>query len=223
MSAEIDHSQAHKTVIITGAASGIGLATVSRFAEDPKYNPIIAVDRDPEVHNIFKYTPNVTPVVVDVTDHERSRDLVRRVGDDLGHIDVLVNAAGVMIKGNRRTFWDKNKKPTPELGEMYKVNLQAPIVLMVAALAYMPKKGGTIVNISSAKYLFPDPHHGVYQEGKTSLSQTTRRLASDYRRDYNVRLIDLQPGNTKTRIDRGSWTPGNSQAEIESAQRITNW
>lgn len=209
------------TAIVTGAASGIGRETVTIFASNPKYT-VYAVDRDPVVHTVFHARPRVVPFEADVRSQEQSIAILQKAVDETGRLDVLVNTAGVMIKGNRSTFWDKGGNETSDLREMSAVNLVAPIFLIGTAPRFM-KHGGVIINVSSAKYLFPDIHHGVYQEGKQVLSKVTRRLAQFWRKEYNVRLVDVQPGNTKTNIDRGVWTEGNSSSEIESAERITTW
>lgn len=215
-----------KTALITGAASGIGLETARRFLQDSRYNPIYAVDRDSSVYTIFPSLeyPNVVPLKVDVRDRDSIEDMLEKVAAESGRLDVVVNAAGVMYKGQPAVFWDKNKALPQEWEEMDRVNLWAPIIIMTEAPRIMSQNGGgTIINITSAKYLFPDIHHIEYQKGKMQLSKVTRGLAKDWMKDYKVRLVDVQPGNTKTNIDRGIWTEGNSRAEMETAESITNW
>lgn len=215
-----------RTAIITGAASGIGKETTSRFATDPKYNPVYAVDKDPSIHTVFQAStnPNMIPLETDISKREEVLSLLQRVFTETGRIDVVVNAAGVMIKGRKSTFYYKNGEPTSEQETMQAINLYAPIWIMVAASGLMRNDGGgTIVNVTSTKHYFPDVHHGEYQEGKQKLSKAIKRLAKSYEERDGVRLVDVQPGNTKTNIDRSIWTNGNASAEIQAAQAVTDW
>lgn len=215
-----------KTAIITGSASGIGLETVRRFSQDPNYTTIIAADINSSVYETFPITeyPNLIPLRVDVRSREGIEGMLQRAVLESGRLDVVVNGAGVMYKGKPEAFWDRDKEPPKEWREMDTVNLWAPIVIMIEALKIMRKNGGgIIINLTSAKYLFPDIHHIEYQKGKMRLSKVTRGLAKDWMRRDNVRLVDVQPGNTKTNIDRSVWTEGNSKNEMEAAESVTNW
>lgn len=215
-----------KTAIITGSASGIGLEAARRFSHDPKYNPIYATDINPSVQIIFPQSeyPNVVPLLVDVRDRDQLKGMLQKAATESGRIDTIVNAAGVMYKGKPKSLWDKNKEPPKEWREMDQVNLWAPIIIMAEAPKFMRNNGGgTIINITSAKYLFPDIHHIEYQRGKMRLSKVIRGVAKDWMKRDNVRLVDVQPGNTKTNIDSGVWTEGNSKSEIEAAESITRW
>lgn len=215
-----------RTAIITGAASGIGLETVRRFSEDPKFNPIYAADFNPSIEIIFPKSeyPSVVPIQVDVRVREQLEGMLQRAASESGRLDLVVNAAGVMYKGKPAPFWDKNRQLPGEWEEMDRVNLWAPIVAMAEAPELMRNNGGgIIINIASAKYLFPDIHHIEYQRGKMRLSKVTRGLAKDWMQNYNVRLVEVQPGNTKTNVDRGVWTEGSSRTEVETAETITTW
>lgn len=215
-----------KTAIITGAASGIGLASARRFSQDSRYNPVYAADINLLVRTLFpplEY-PSIVPLLVDVRDRDQLEGMLQKAATESGRLDVIVNTAGIMYKGKPRLLWDKSKEPPKEWEEMDRVNLWAPIVIMAEAPKFMGENGGgTIINITSAKYLFPDIHHIEYQRGKMRLSKVTRSLAKYWMENYNVRLVDVQPGNTKTAIDKGLWTEGNGKNEMEATDSITRW
>jgi NAD(P)-dependent dehydrogenase (short-subunit alcohol dehydrogenase family) len=215
-----------KTAIITGAASGIGLETTKRFAADIRYNPIYAIDKNPVVNTIFQSSNNqsVIPLQIDVRDEKKLTEMLRDVVSKSGRIDVIVNAAGIISAGRRSTYRDKNGKPKQELIEMDEVNVHAPITIMEEAKRLMKKNnGGIIINITSSKHYFPDAYRLEYMNGKDFLSRLTKAAAKHYRDDFNVRLVDVQPGNTKTNIDKGIWTDGSNQLEKETVQDFNDW
>lgn len=215
-----------KTAIITGAASGIGLATTRRFSEDSRYNPIYAVDKDPRVPTVFPANeyPNVICLQVDVRSENQILEMLRKAVDDSGRINVIVNAAGVISAGRRRTYYEGNGNLKPELKEMDEVNVKAPLMIIASAPAIMKENGGgTIIIVSSSKQFFPDMYRGWYMSGKKSVSRVIKGCAEKWRRDYNVRLVDVQPGNTKTNIDRKVWTNGNNESEMECVQGLNDW
>lgn len=215
-----------KTAIITGAASGIGLETARRFSKDPKYNPIFAVDKNPSVHTIFQSpeNPNIVPLQLDLRNREQVTEMLTRAATQSGRIDVIVNAAGVISAGKPSTYYDKEGNPKPELKEMNDVNVKVPILVIAEAPEIMRRNGGgTIINITSSKHFFPDIYRWEYMDGKRSVSRVTRGLAKKWTQNYNVRLVDVQPGNTKTNIDRGVWTDGNTRSEMEAVQGLNDW
>lgn len=214
-----------KTVLVTGAASGIGLEIVRRFSKNPKCDPIYAADKDPSVHEIFPSLdfPSVVPIQTDIRGRERIVGILRRVVSDSGRLDVVVNCAGVMNKGRRATY-NLDGESSNDFAEMEEINLWTPTLMMAEAAPLMRNNGGgAIINITSAKYLFPDMHHIGYQLGKMCLSRVTRGLARPFRENYGVRLVDVQPGNTRTNIDRGDWTNGNNSDEMAAVQLINDW
>ncbi len=85
-----------KVAIVTGATSGIGMATVSRFAEQGAR--VAAVGRKKEI--LAKVQgENVRTYAVDLTNERETSAFARRALDDFGGIDILVNAAGIIANG----------------------------------------------------------------------------------------------------------------------------
>jgi len=206
----------NKTVIVTGAASGIGLATARRFSTDPKYTRIVAVDKDAEIYSLFQGNdyPNVHPIKLDLTDREGTSQFIQDVAES-GGLDVIVNAAGIMVQGSG----NHNENSAVKLQTL--TNFVAPLDIMMAAYKHM--RCGTIINVTSSKYMFPDLYHLDYQWDKEMLSRVTRGTAKNIWREYGIRLVDVQPGNTRTNIDHEEWTDGTPVAERQTVQSVANW
>lgn len=216
-----------KTVIITGAASGIGKATMERFSNDPKYCPIYAADKDPGIHTLFQAGkhPNIIPLQIDVKSREQIISMLQKAVNDSGRVDVIVNAAGVMSKGRTSTYRNKDGTPTDASKEMEEVNVEAPFFIMTRLSEIISNKDAVVINLSSSKYLFPDVYHAEYQRGKRFLSRITKGVArAGFGKEKNIRFVDVQPGNTRTPIDsHGGWTEDSSKTEITAVQNITDW
>jgi NAD(P)-dependent dehydrogenase (short-subunit alcohol dehydrogenase family) len=135
----------------------------------------------------------------------------------------LVNAAGIMNLGRQETYFDEKGEPNKEYDEIRETDYTAPLRLTKKAITMMrPLKEGVIVNISSTKEFAPDKFHVPYTFFKAKLSRVTEKIAN-YGSRFGVRIVDLQPGNTKTNIERGLWTKGNNEEEMMAAKTLHSW
>lgn len=128
-----------------------------------------------------------------------------------------------MNLGRMSTYSSGEGKPTNELNDLRETNYTAPLRFVAAALPRMREmKSGVIVNVTSTKKHNPDPFHIPYAEFKAKLSKVTGKIAQ-HEKQFGIRVVDLQPGNTKTNIERGTWVPGNDAQEVEAATALHNW
>ena len=143
-----------KSVLVTGAASGFGYETVQKFSQYPhKFNPIYAADINSSICDIFEQDSHqhVIPLKFDVRDPKQIANIVDRMIDKTGKVDVLVNNAGVINAGRLQTYFFQDGMPTPQLRELYETNLAGPILLMNAVLRHMRlQRDGVIINVTSA-------------------------------------------------------------------------
>lgn len=211
-----------KCAVITGAASGIGLETARRFSQDPNYNPIYAVDKNPSIEAVFEATSyhNIVPIQIDIRRGNENALLFDKVRKEAQRLDVLVNAAGTIIAGD-----ENNAAASAQIRDLNQVNFVGEMNLMFWAETIMESwGGGTIINITSSKDYFPDPYRFEYMLSKIRFEEMSldARRRHQYAED-GVRIVVVKPGNTKTFIDKGDWTSGNDEKEMRAVQNFNDW
>ncbi len=147
-----------KTVLITGASSGIGKATAEYFQEQG-WN-VIATMRSPEKETELMKLDNVLVTRLDVLEEDSIRSAITEGVEKFGAIDVLVNNAGYGAYGPLETF------PMEKVRRQFDTNVIGLLAVTKAVLPHMrARKAGTIVNISSigGKMTFPlgSLYHGT--------------------------------------------------------------
>ena len=173
-----------KVAVVTGAGSGIGRATVRRFAAAGAR--VIAADLDFQTaHETCAGLPHATPIKADVT----SREDVERVLAQHDRIDVYFNNAG--IPETVKPLWEITRA---EWDEVLDVNLTA---LFVAAQVAAPKlKGGTLLVTGSIIANRPRPGLAAYVAAKSGVVGLARALAVELAPDVRVNVINPGPANT---------------------------
>jgi len=152
-----------RTALVTGAASGIGAATVERFLAAGA--EVYAVDLDAEGLSRLASRAGVTTLVADLADLERLTDLPRDV-------DVLVNNAGVQHIAPVEDF------PLERFELILHLMLHSPFRLVRQVLPHMYASGwGRVVNISSAHGLRASPYKSAYVTAKHGLEGLSKVVA----------------------------------------------
>lgn len=211
-----------RCAVITGTASGIGLEVVRRIAQDPKYRPIYAVDKNPSVLTTFESLPHsgIVSLQVDIRHGGETAQMFDRIRKESQRLDVLVNAAGTIIAGD-----ENNPAASAQISDLNEANYVGQMKIMFWAETMMESQGGgTIINITSSKDYFPDPYRFEYMLSKMrfedmSLEARRRHLVDE----DGVRVVVVKPGNTKTSIDRGVWTKGSNKNEMKAVQGFNDW
>ena len=187
--------------IVTGGASGIGLAAAQRLAREGAR--VAVVDRaDPAaaVQGIAAAGGEAWGVRADVSDEGQVTAMVDQVLSRGGRVDALVNAAGI---GSPRPV-TIDEATMAEWHALCGVNLTGTFLCCRAVIPAMRREGGgTIVNIASELGLVGAPRNAMYGATKGAVIQLTRALAVDHAADQ-IRVNCVCPGPVDTPLLRGS-------------------
>jgi NAD(P)-dependent dehydrogenase (short-subunit alcohol dehydrogenase family) len=185
-----------KVVIVTGGASGMGLAASKLFSSEGAIIAIVdinAENAEKAVRAVREAGDEAFAIQGDVADRTVARDAVSDVISRCGRVDILLNNAGIAtIKpAEEYTDWDR----------IIGVNLNAPFhwSQAVAAQSMIPNKRGAIVNVASLAAQVAYPGDVGYIAGKAGVLGLTRALAVEWAK-HNIRVNCICPGFTDTQI-----------------------
>lgn len=184
-----------KTVLVTGGASGIGLATCRGFAEagaQVMMTDVNAERGEEAAAELRKAGGQVQFLPLDITDRASVEAIAPKVKSALGRLDVLVNAAGWDIiqpfMDNTREYWEK----------IIAINFVGPVQVTRALLPLLFESGsGRIVNVSSDAGRVGSYGETVYAGAKGGIIAFTKSLAREVVRKQ-VRVNCVSPGPTDT-------------------------
>ncbi len=201
-----------KSVIVTGAASGIGRATALRIgAEGGKVwcADLNAEGAETAAKEIEAAGGTATATAFDICDIPASAALVEAVVAEWGALHVLCNIAGV---GGMAHFAEES----PERFDlMMAVNARGPYVLAQAALPHLLEVRGTIVNLASTAGVIGQAYCSAYCASKHALVGITRSLAIEFgRKGLNVNAVC--PGGVNTPILGGFLPPEGASMSLVS-------
>jgi meso-butanediol dehydrogenase/(S,S)-butanediol dehydrogenase/diacetyl reductase len=202
---------ADTVVLVTGGGSGIGAATVHRFAEEGATVVAAGRRRDALEAVAAAATGTVHVAELDVTDATAVTAVVERVVAEHGHLDVLVNSAGV---GNPGTVTDTSDD---DWRLVLGTNLDGVFHTCRAALPHLVRSTGCIVNVGSVSGLGGDWESAAYNAAKGAVSNLTRALAMDHAA-AGVRVNAVAPSLTDTPMAQG--LVGDAEKLARFAERI---
>ena len=189
---------ADKVAIITGSSRGVGKFMALEMAREG-CNIVVAArteqEQDPKLPGTIHETVEelralgvrAVPVRTDVTDEESVQAMVRTAIDEFGHVDILINNAGVMFPGK---LWEI---PIKRWDLVMRVNVRGPVLCCQAILPHMiERKEGVIINISSIAADQVGAANASYSVSKQALRKLSEGL-SDEVKEYNIRVYSLSP------------------------------
>ncbi|OAF04699.1 short-chain dehydrogenase [Bradyrhizobium centrolobii] len=188
--------QSGQTVVLTGAAGGMGRAITKALLESGRR--VVLVDRDAKALQELAATAGnaVFPVQLDVSDPHSVDRLPDAIPGHFKPVDVLINNAGHDIGG--RTRFDAGS--ADDWSNIIQTNL---IGLMRVTRAILPemvrRNAGHVVNISSINAVRIVPDMAAYSTSKAGVHMFTETLRGELA-ETAIRVTELQPGLTKTNI-----------------------
>jgi len=220
-------SRAERVVIVTGAARGIGQATVKKFLENGYQ--VIGVDiRDQRDGGVEaeQSSGRYHLYNCDVSNEDQVKNLIDHVMGRHGRIDVLVNVAGVVVvKPLDETSWG-------DFQRLVNVNLGGTFLMCKHTLPIMREQGdASIINLGSVSGHVGQVDHALYGATKGAIIALGRALAWEVA-PYNIRVNSISPGSVDTpmlRSDieveaRRTGLPYNQvKANRESEQAMHRW
>jgi len=179
-----------RTVLVTGAASGIGEATARRFGANGWR--VYATDLDAD-----EVDAGDVALTLDVTDDGDAEEAVDRVVDETGRLDCVVNNAGNPLAGAVESTDAEDARA------QFDVNLHGPHRLANAALPQMREQGdGTVVNMSSVLGRVSLPGVGTYCASKCALEALSDALRVEVA-PFGVDVVLIEPGGVDTGFEEG--------------------
>ena len=187
-----------KTIVITGASSGIGAATAKLLASEGA-NIVLAARRAARLEtlktDIEAAGGRALVVGTDVTDRAQCEALIHAAIDAFGAVDVLINNAGLMplsfVKNVRMNEWTR----------MVDVNINGVLYCTGAVLPHMvERKSGHIVNVSSVAGRRVFPGGAVYCATKYAVTAFSEGLRMELGAKYGIRVTCIEPGAVATEL-----------------------
>ena len=188
-----------KTIIITGASSGIGEATAMKLAKEGA-NVVLTARREERLNELKKKVDGLNAgkalvVTGDVTNKDNFKTLVEKTKKEVNSIDGLINNAGLMplsyVKNLHTDEWDK----------MIDVNIKGVMNGVAAVLpTMMEQKSGNIINISSSAANKIYPGGAIYCATKSAVKMFSEGLRMELAPKFGINVTSIEPGFVDTEL-----------------------
>ena len=201
-----------KVALITGGASGIGLATARLFVSEGA--TVVLTDRDRSTADAAQaaFSRRAKICLLDVTREDHWTAVTDAVVAEFGRLDVLVNSAGVAL------LRDIETTTLDEWRALMAVNLDGTFLGCKHAVRVMKERGGgSIVNMSSVAGLIGNGNLAAYSASKGGVRLLTKSVALHCaRKGYNIRCNSVHPSFVETPMLRGMIAAGRNPAKMEA-------
>lgn len=194
-----------QVIIITGGAGGIGSGICRELAHDGHKVVVADFDQEAAERVASEIGGEAVAVAVDVGNKESVQELVDETVRRFGHIDVLLNGAGIMprhpVKDITEEEWDR----------VIRINLKGVFLCSQAAARHMSKrKQGRIISIASGRGVAGAPGAAHYAASKAAVIAFTKSLAVELAPD-NVLVNTIAPGVTDTPMSQAGFSAEEQQ------------
>ena len=209
-----------RRVIVTGAGSGIGQATVARLLDEG--GTVVACDisaeglaRTQEAAEKAGTAARLTTTVLDISSEEAVVKGVDAAIADMGGLDVLVNVAAMETCGHT------HEVSLADWNRTISVNLTGTFLMTRQALPALLASGrGVIINFTSTSASYAHPYMAAYSASKGGILSFTHSLALEYAKQ-GLRAVNIQPGGVSTPLANGTFgkMPEGTDYELWTKQR----
>jgi NAD(P)-dependent dehydrogenase (short-subunit alcohol dehydrogenase family) len=183
-----------KVVVVTGASSGIGLATARLLCGHGAKVALAARSAD-KLTQLAAELPGSFAIPADMTSERDIRNMIQKVLEHYGRIDILINNAG------RAYDAPLERIDIDMYRQLFEVDVVGPLIAMQLVIPIMRKQGGgAIVNISSGTSLMYLPNMSAYSSAKRALNSITLTAREELARD-NIVVSVVYPYMTLTDLD----------------------
>lgn len=190
-----------RRVLVSGGGSGIGQATVLRILDEG--GAVVATDiSEPGLKDTVAraehHVDRLTTVVIDVASEESVTDGVAEAVRQLGGLDALVNAAGILRSSH---FLDTT---LADFEQVLRINLVGTFLMIREAIpALRDGNDPAVVNFSSTSAAFAHPYMSAYAASKAGIQAMTHALALEFAKD-RIRFNSVQPGSISSGMTDGT-------------------
>ncbi len=210
-----------KVAVVTGASSGIGLATAKLLSENGA--KVVLAARSASIKSLERDIPNSYAVITDMRQPEDIKNLVKETLRKFGRIDIFVNNAGQGMHG-----FSVEKTPVEQYKEIMELNVFGVLEAMQEVIPVMRRQGGgTIVNISSRLSKMYIPYLGAYSSTKFALNSLSLTAREELAKE-NIVVSVVLPGLTATNFSNNSinthapWGSGKQMPRADSAEKVAD-
>ena len=193
-----------KIAIVTGASSGIGLATAKLLTKNGAKVALVARSKE-KLEKAAKELPGSLAIQADMTKKEEIKEMVKKVVNHFGRVDILINNAG--------QGYDASIENTDidEFRRLFDLDVIGPLVAMQEVAPVMKKQGnGAIVNISSGTALMALPNMSAYSSLKRALAGISLTAHEEFKKD-KIKVCVVYPYITLTDFEKNTIKAKNRQ------------
>jgi len=205
-----------KAAIVTGGKRGVGRAIALAFAEagaDVAVCDVVVEDGELEAvaKEIEKLGRRALAIQVDITRKADVDDMVQKVVDEFGRVDILVNNAAIL--GDKCPLLEFSEN---DYNRIVAIDLKGAFLCSQAAGRRMAEqKGGNIINIASVDAMRPSLKSSPYSAAKAGVVMLTKSLAAELAGN-NIRANAIAPGWIQTEMTKKRWSPPQSKKQLEA-------
>ena len=206
-----------KTALVTGAGTGIGLATAKLFAQEGA--KVVIGELDEKSGRAAAEAVKGDYVKLDVREEAGWRAALDEIKAKHGGLHVLVNNAGVLCRSEQP---DIENTSLEEWRWLQQINVEGVFLGCKLAIPLLRDSGGgSIINLSSIAGLLATPHLAAYGASKGAVRQMTKSVAAHCgRRGYKIRCNSVHPGLIETQMgDKVTRLGGADPDEVKETRR----